>query len=395
MLSQLPVSCGNTLPGEPRKLWKEKHFFDNGECASGGAAACYGANDSLVPSAGLEAARAHYFSHYPACGPAASRPLPPGTASLDATPRYMRVSLAPLRVRALYGEELFRKITLVLILRDPETRAWSWFRFFALNAVEGKPWARDQLEQQFWFHFNNASFRRWAVAQIAKLTACKARGVATSDMWPKCDSETGMFAGLYTGQIRRWLDAGFDPARVVVIPMDCYVGKGPAASLSLIGAAAGLRVGKGLGSLDRRFAPENEKRLRQITASGDGTKASAANRHGEQPIPVTAAKQLKAFFRHEGSAVAELLRQHPAVRVVDCGLPHFFRPCNASACLPTHDEAMAALDAALVAYHASKEAGKETGSWRRAPLATGRASGGGGGDSDDDGGGGNDDADDA
>ena len=29
------------------------------------------------------------------------------------------------------------------VLRDPEERAWSWFRFFALNAQDGKDWARS------------------------------------------------------------------------------------------------------------------------------------------------------------------------------------------------------------------------------------------------------------
>ena len=32
MLLNLPLSAGSTLPGEPRKLWKEKHYFDNGQC---------------------------------------------------------------------------------------------------------------------------------------------------------------------------------------------------------------------------------------------------------------------------------------------------------------------------------------------------------------------------
>ena len=79
-------------------------------------------------------------------------------------------------------------------------RAWSWFRFFALNAQDGKAWARDQLSYDFYFHYSDGSFRRWTVAQIAKRTACKARGVPTNRMWPDCDSETGMFGGLYAAQ---------------------------------------------------------------------------------------------------------------------------------------------------------------------------------------------------
>jgi hypothetical protein len=210
-----------------------------------------------------------------------------------------------------------------------------------------------------------------------------------------------MFAGLYSGQVRRWLAAGFDPAQIVVLPMDCYVGKpgGVAAALSLIGEVAGLQVGKSLGALDRRFAPENEKRLRQI--AGDGSKAGAANRHGEQPIPLAAAGPLKTFFRHEGRALAELLAAHPAAHVLDCGLAHFFKPCNATGCLPAHDDAMAALDAAIEAQRAAKEAAggggqglsqEGGGSWRRTTLvaAEGDTTGevgdeDGGGDDGDDG----------
>ena len=140
----------------------------------------------------------------------------------------------------LYGPQLSQRLTLVAVLRDPEERsvrvpllhelshplmtelhdpkqsnqsnnqtngtkrnhgrAWSWFRFFALNAQDEKAWARDQLSYDHWFHYSDGSFRRWTVAQIAKRTACKARGVPTSRMWPDCDSETGMFGGLYAAQ---------------------------------------------------------------------------------------------------------------------------------------------------------------------------------------------------
>ena len=94
------------------------------------------------------------------------------------------------------------------VLRDPEERAWSWFRFFALNAQDGKDWARGQLERHYWHQMNPASFRRWVVAQIAQRTACKARGVATERMWPDCDAETGMFGGLYAAQIWHWVSGG-------------------------------------------------------------------------------------------------------------------------------------------------------------------------------------------
>jgi len=211
MLSQLPLTCGSTLPGEPRKLWKEKHFFDNGECKFN-RAACYNESNSVAPAAGFNAARAHFLSHYPKCSAAA--PFPAGAAAMDATPRYMRVPMVPHRIRALYGPELSNKLKIVVILRDPETRAWSWFRFFALNACEGKLWATDQLERRFWFHYNDGSFGRWVQAQVDKLAECSSRGLAQKGMWPHCDSETGLFAGLYSLQIRHWIAAGFDPSQV-------------------------------------------------------------------------------------------------------------------------------------------------------------------------------------
>jgi hypothetical protein len=188
----MPISCGSTLTNEPRKLWKEKHFFDNGECAtSSNGEACFENETAIVGRQGMDESRAHYLSHYPACsaspngggggalkgtarrkgekaaggggGGGGSGLLPVGAVSMDATPRYMRVPAAAMRIKAMYGPELSKKITFVVILRDPETRAWSWFRFFALNAVEGKSWARDQLAREFWDHHNNSSFRRCVV----------------------------------------------------------------------------------------------------------------------------------------------------------------------------------------------------------------------------------------
>ena len=366
MLRQLPLSCGITLPNEPRKLWKEKHFFDNGECKLAGPAACY-KNDSVLPEAGLEAARKHYFSHFPLCGSRShhkrsskEQVVPEGAASMDATPRYMRLPMASRRIMALYGPHLAAKLTLVVVLRDPETRAWSWYRFFALNACEGKPWAQDQLDKRFWFHFNNATFRRWVRAQIGAMTACKARGVPSNRMWPECDSETGMFAGFYSAQLKEWLDAGFRPDQLVVVPMDCYVGDGPAEAIRIISEAARLKVGKSIAEMDPKYQPENAKRLKVLVAGGNKLEAAAANRHAEAGIPLFAAKALKTFFRNEGEAVAQLLRDHPGVRVAECSRPHFFKPCGTRLqingtfaheevdCLPSFDESVAKIDAAVV-----------------------------------------------
>jgi hypothetical protein len=177
-------------------------------------------------------------------------------------------------------------------------------------------------------------------------------------MWPDCDSETGMFAGLYAAQLREWLDAGFRPEQLVVVPMDCYVGDGPAEALRIIGEAAGLTVGRSIAEIDPKFQPENAKRLKVLAAGGNKQEAAAANRHGEADIPLFAAKALKTFFRHEGEAVAQLLRDHPGVRVAECSRPHFFKPCGTKFrldgtgtsepdCLPSFDEAVEKLDAAL------------------------------------------------
>ena len=168
MMGRMLISCGSTLKNEPRKLWKEKHFFDNGECVtSPSGEACF-ENDTSVARKGMKEARSHYLRHYPPCEQKKSSNenrkgsglLPAGAVSMDATPRYMRVPAVPLRIKAMYGPILSKKLTFVTILRDPETRAWSWFRFFALNAVEGKSWARDELDKEFWEHHNNVSFRR-------------------------------------------------------------------------------------------------------------------------------------------------------------------------------------------------------------------------------------------
>eukprot|EP00614_Pseudopedinella_elastica_P020458 CAMPEP_0172631670 /NCGR_PEP_ID=MMETSP1068-20121228/180560_1 /TAXON_ID=35684 /ORGANISM="Pseudopedinella elastica, Strain CCMP716" /LENGTH=276 /DNA_ID=CAMNT_0013442877 /DNA_START=133 /DNA_END=963 /DNA_ORIENTATION=- len=248
-----------------------------------------------------------------------------GVASLDATPRYMRVPLVPARIRALYGPVLARRLNFVLILRDPEQRAWSWFRFFALNAVQGKPWARDQLEKEFWVHFNDATFQKWVTAETNKFLSCQKNGIRDEDMWPACDSETGMFAGFYTAQLRYWLRY-FEPDQFLIIPMDCYTKNGPALSLELLGKMTGLKVGKSLADIDRRLKPENNKRLKQITGGKNLSIAAAANRHSELGIPSGAARLLKSFFQHEGAQFQDLIREHPKLRVVDCGLPQFFRP---------------------------------------------------------------------
>jgi hypothetical protein len=234
LLNHLPISCGFTLTGEPRKLWKEKHFFDGGQCKFH-ADACFfngtkkGVGDIDAPFAGdaifgRERAMRRYLEHFPRCNSGldgrklvevhstnkrasltgykgrldqrsdsqpSDRPLPAGSITMDATPRYLRMPLAPLRVMTMYGTAMAQSTTIVTILRDPEERAWSWFRFFALNAQDGKDWARSQLDNHFWFHFNDASFRRWVRAQIEKRSDCKRRGIATRNMWPDCDSETG------------------------------------------------------------------------------------------------------------------------------------------------------------------------------------------------------------
>jgi hypothetical protein len=345
MLTKLSVTCGATLPGEPRKLWKEKHFFDNGECKFN-PAACF-ENNSAVPASGQEAARAHYLAHFPECSD--EKPLPAGAASMDATPRYMRVPMVPHRIRSLYGETLAKQLTIVIILRDPETRAFSWFRFFALNACEGKSWATDQLEKRFWFHFNEGSFGRWAQAQVEKYDACKARGIAPNEMWPQCDSETGMFAGFYSLQIRHWLQAGFNPSQIILIPMDCYVSAGGASlSLSTIAEAAHLQAGVSLPELDKRFKHENSKRLKQVL-SGGGDQAAGANRHGERPLPLNSSRTVKKFFQRESDEMVNLLLEFPTIKVVDCGTPHFFKKCVGETCLPSFSESIVKLDADVAA----------------------------------------------
>jgi len=378
MMGRMPISCGSTLQNEPRKLWKEKHFFDNGECAtSPNGEACF-ENDTTVARQGMHEERTHFLSHYPACDNGGGghntkkgkggHVLPEGAVSMDATPRYMRVPAAPLRIKAMYGPELSKKLTFVVILRDPETRAWSWFRFFALNAVEGKSWARDQLKREFWEHHNDASFRRWTLAQISKLAECKARGVAGEHMWPECDSETGMFAGLYSLQLKHWL-AHFDPSQFVVIPMDCYTHLGPKEPLAAVATAAGVGnslLGKSLADLDPSLKSEHEKRLKAITGGGKD-KAGSANRHGEQPIPIGAAKQVKAFFRHEGEELRSLFAQHPTMQVVSCPIPHFFEPCNATHCLPSYDESVDAIDQGIAAQKKARGS-VAGGAWWRSPL---------------------------
>jgi hypothetical protein len=265
---------------------------------------------------------------------------------MDATPRYIRVPEVPHRIKGFYGDVLSRSLKFVLITRNPEERAWSWFRFFALNAVDGKSWAQDQLEKEYWFHWNHGTFRKWTIAELERKAACKRRGVANNQMWPNCDSETGMFAGFFASQLRHWF-AVFDPGQFIIVPMECYVRKGPVASLTMIGEASGLSYGKSIGDVDKRFHHSNEKHLKRIVGSKDGTKAGSANRHGEIPIPLGGAKYLKEFFKHEGHAMASLLKEFPAVRVLDCGMTHFFKPCNSSGCLPTYDAAMAVIDRAI------------------------------------------------
>lgn len=170
----------------------------------------------------------------------------------------------------------------------------------------------------------------------------KARGVLSENLWPECDSETGMFAGLYAAQLKHWFQH-FDPSQFVVIPMDCYTTLGPSAPLKVVAEASGLALGKSLADLDPSLRSEHEKRLKAI--SGGGDKAGSANRHGEQPIPIGAAKQIKAFFRHEGKQLRRLLQEEfPTVKVAGCPVPHFFEPCNATHCLPSYDETVEAID---------------------------------------------------
>ncbi len=177
-------------------------------------------------------------------------------------------------------------------------------------------------------------------------------------MWPACDSETGMFGGFYSAQLRNWLRV-FDPSQFVIVPMDCYTSMGPSETLRTVSDVAGLDVGKSIGDLDRRFKPENEKRLKQLSASG--MVAAQANRRGEQPIPLSAAKQLKVFFRKETDNMLNLLREFPRMRVINCGLTHFFRPCNTSYCRPSFDEDIAAIDEALEELATFKRATEDGG----------------------------------
>ena len=83
ILLNLPVSCGFTLPGEPRKLWKEKHFFDNGQCkfhhdacfanattaatAANATAADSAVTDTRLPLRGRVRAMTRYLEHFPKC----------------------------------------------------------------------------------------------------------------------------------------------------------------------------------------------------------------------------------------------------------------------------------------------------------------------------------------
>lgn len=173
-----------------------------------------------------------------------------------------------------------------------------------------------------------------------------------------------MFAGLYAAQLRNWL-AVFDPKQFIVVPMDCYTEKGPSAVLKAVGDAAGLAVGKSIADLDRRFKPENEKRLRQIAKEGSDT-AAQANRHGEQPIPAAAAKQLKYFFKREGDSMQALLKEYPDIRVIECGLTHFFRRCNETYCRPSFEAELATIDQALLRDEAYRKATADSGgAWRR------------------------------
>jgi hypothetical protein len=118
---------------------------------------------------------------------------------------------------------------------------------------------------------------------------------------------------------------------------------------------------------------ENEKRLKQLVGTKEGSPPAAqANRHGEQPIPAAAAKQLKYFFKREGEHLQALLREHPRVRVVDCGLTHFFKPCNATHCRPSFEAELAAIDLALEREVAYREATAAAGgAWRRSSVSNG------------------------
>jgi len=85
-------------------------------------------------------------------------------------------------------------------------------------------------------------------------------------------------------------------------------------------------------------------------------------------MPLRATKVLRTFFKREREEMENLVLEYPTMRVIDCDMPHFFKQCNSTTCLPSFSESMSILDSAIEASVANgtiKEPGPVFGvNWR-------------------------------
>jgi hypothetical protein len=248
----------------------------------------------------------------------------------------------PQRIQVLYGSLLVDQLKFITILRDPQSRAYSWFRFFAMNAVEGKAWARDQLSHEYWFHFSPQTFEKWVHDQLVIKNRCQVeKGVTSSRLWPDCDSETGLFGGLYEAQLRHWLTTTttttattatsgeeklvFSPSQFILIPLECYTSF-PSDMIGYIASVLNVEVGYSFADLEGgggKYQQENAKRLKQLDTSNN--KAVWANKHSEQPIPEKTVAYLNDFFAEESMRMKQLIIDFPGIHCATCELNYFYK----------------------------------------------------------------------
>jgi len=296
------VTMGTLLPGEPSNHGKEKHFFDSPELN----ALHSKTSPSLFSPPPLHPTVEQYVHHFPSCSSEHGTVDGGDDVSLDATPRYVRNWHAPRLLWEVYGgrEQLATKVTLVVTLRDPVDRIWSWFRFVAKAAREAKGWGLSETQGfEVPLHGQEAAgFGQWVDKEINNTNACRAKGVKDEDIWPKCGVDSGLVGSLYGPQLKHWLQI-FDPSQFVLVSFDCYVQKGPRKILEAL-EARGVE-----------FRPGDATRSQDLAVHANDNSVSH-NSH-----PVDAMNKLADYLGHlDLDSLDRVVAANPGITSVNCGI---------------------------------------------------------------------------
>jgi len=249
------LDTGRVLAGEFWFTKKEKHFFDRNETYGRGMR--------------------WYLSHFSPCEGAAKLL---STVAVDATQAYSKMSLVPQRMHQSFGSES-SGIHFVMVLRDPVLRLFS-------NYFHRKKCCLGDI-----------TFDRWVDDQLQAAELCTAKHIHP---WPTCGEE-GLFAGLYSAQLRGYLQH-FCASQFVLVAFNGLIADGGTVMTRIL-QRVGVSRAKGLN-------------LRQT----QGQDVTMIRKNGKTPsdqsMVSSTHSRLAEFYRPHNLEVLDLVRDYPAFTVL-------------------------------------------------------------------------------